>query len=264
MTYENTKKIFNILNNTDNNKTLSGGSYKQLLFSDLEFDNAINNNITKNLSYHDKFLPKLISKIHIDSTENDIVDDINNNIGPDDNNDDGNVNNVNDVESDFNDINNSVYNCSLKDLEQIYGKKNNSEEFNKNIDLINNIYGGDVNNNILDNVDELYEYDDVEDNDSDDSDDDDDIENDDNNLYEGNDDDDDDDINDNDDDDDDINDDNDDDDDDNLYGGESATNILATLSKKDEDAYIKGCKQTSLSGGNFKPKKYSFNFYPYS
>lgn len=49
---------------------------------------------------------------------------------------------------------------------------------------------------------------------------------------------------------------------DNITGGENMKNILTDLSS--ENAYIEGCKATTLSGGNHKKHiKTSFNMYPY-
>ena len=50
----------------------------------------------------------------------------------------------------------------------------------------------------------------------------------------------------------------------NQQGGESVTKIIENLGDNDEEAYIKGCKSSGLSGGYTKVNSLKFGFYPYN
>lgn len=143
-----------------------------MMFSDLMFDSDPNPDVDVMNGggyYDDMFLPKMCSKIHSNSSSDDIITDIQH-----------------------------TQHMTLLDLEQIYGKKASQQ-------------GG------------MNDVDETDDDDVDTSADDIDV----------------------------------------LYGGQSANTIIEDLATPDEEAYLRGCKIGSMSGGVKPIHRTSFKFYPY-
>ena len=161
-----------------------------MMFSDLMFDSDPNPDIDVMNGggyYDDMFLPKICSKIHSNSSSNDIIMDIQH-----------------------------TQHMTLLDLEQIYGKKASQQGGMNDIDV-----ESEPSENTFDEVDDTSN----EDIDTGVDDADDDI--------------------------------------DELYGGQSANTIIEDLATPDEEAYLRGCKVGSMSGGVKPIHRTSFKFYPY-
>jgi len=305
MAYYNSLKIFDLLNNFTKNENLENkddlkdeqisqvGGNSKLLFSDLEFDDS-SNETNENTNYsneNDMFLPKIISKVHINSTEEEIKNDLN----------------YSDVSE-----NENIQNMSITTLEEIYGKRFN-DEFNyedSEIEDPENEKDKDENENLENkNKDEKDKDEDLENKNKDEKDKDENLENLINNIYLNAE------LDDSSSSSDSENDDSENDDsfsddeniqkakadelslynmelsfdddleiskDENkdslenssgnensntLSGGESVDAILNKLGDNNDDdikAYVKGCKTKGLIGGISKNKIYKFNFYPYN
>lgn len=145
-----------------------------MMFSDLMFDSDPNPDVDVMNGggyYDDMFLPKMCSKIHSNSSSDDIITDIQH-----------------------------TQHMTLLDLEQIYGKKASQQGGMNDVDVDDS----EPSENTFD-----------------------------------------------------------DDDIDVLYGGQSANTIIEDLATPDEEAYLRGCKIGSMSGGVKPIHRTSFKFYPY-
>ena len=145
-----------------------------MMFSDLMFGSDPNPDVDVMNGggyYDDMFLPKMCSKIHSNSSSDDIITDIQH-----------------------------TQHMTLLDLEQIYGKKASQQGGMNDVDVDDS----EPSENTFD-----------------------------------------------------------DDDIDVLYGGQSANTIIEDLATPDEEAYLRGCKIGSMSGGVKPIHRTSFKFYPY-